>query len=312
MFRKLTAASLPLCALGLGSRTSALSTASAPAKTVRVAVVQMESSSDKAANLVHCRALLAKAAATGAKLVVLPEIWNSPYAVGEFRCNAEAVKLSADGPSGPSVGMLQAAAAEHGVWIVGGSVPELGACGNVYNTSPVIDSQGQVVAKHRKVHLFDIDVPGKIRFFESETLAAGASRTVAPLPADLGGGALGVAICYDMRFAELAVSMRKHGATILVYPGAFNTVTGPPHYRLLAMARALDAQAFVVAASPARSPTATYQAYGYSVVVDPWGQPVAAAEGHGEEIIVADLDLARLDEVRASMKLLDQRRPDVY
>ena len=121
-----------------------------------------------------------------------------------------------------------------------------------------------------------------------------------------------MAICHDVRFPELAITMRKKGASILVYPGAFNTVTGPPHWELLARARALDAQAFVVCASPARNPDSSYQAYGHSVVVDPWGAPLERCAGHGEEILFADLDLTRVAEVRNSMKLLDQRRPDVY
>ena len=187
------------------------------------------------------------------------------------------------------------------------------------------------------MHLFDIDVPGKIRFVESETLSAGEDATVADFPFP-GGGKLGVAICYDMRFPELAVAMRHKGAALVVarprgrrrrrrgggpraapdvaapqvYPGAFNTVTGPPHYELLARARALDAQAFVVAASPARNPDSAYQAYGYSVVVAPWGAPVARVDGCHEEVLFANLDVGRVDEVRKSVRLLDQRRPGAY
>ena len=293
---------------------SSSSKAAAPQPaTLRVAVVQMLVGGDKAANLARCAGLLERACDGGAQLVVLPEVWNSPYAVDQFRAHAEPIAEPGSGGSdGPSVALLRRVARDRGVHIVGGSVPELGADGRVYNTAPVVAPDGSVVAKHRKVHLFDIDVPGRIRFFESETLAAGDEATVAPLPAALGGGALGVAICYDMRFAELAISMRAKGATVLVYPGAFNTVTGPPHYQLLARARALDAQAYVVAASPARNPESDYQAYGYSVVVDPWGAPVASVDGHHEDVIFADLDLAKVDEMRASMRLLDQRRPDCY
>ena len=283
---------------------------------LRVAVIQMMVGNDKAANLARCKGLLERACDGGASLVVLPEVWNSPYAVDQFRAHAERVgepgAMSPDA-DGESVALLRGVARDRGVHIVGGSIPELGDDGNVYNTSPVLDDKGALVAKHRKVHLFDIDVPGRIRFFESETLTAGSQATVAPAPDLLGAnGALGVAICYDMRFAELAIAMRAKGATVVVYPGAFNTVTGPPHYQLLARARALDAQAFVVAASPARNPESAYQAYGYSVVVDPWGAPVASVDGHHEDVIFADLDLAKVDEMRASMRLLDQRRPDCY
>mmetsp|Transcript_15928 Transcript_15928/g.47503 ORF Transcript_15928/g.47503 Transcript_15928/m.47503 type:complete len:314 (-) Transcript_15928:18-959(-) len=297
-------AASPLVSLGLAPARA--SSAQPPKPLLRVAVVQMLVGADKAQNIERCEGLLARACDGGADVVVLPEVWNSPYAVDEFRKHAEPVVVG--GACGPSVELLKGVAKARGVTIVGGSLPELDG-GNVYNTAPVIGTDGEVVAKHRKVHLFDIDVPGKIRFFESETLTGGDGPTLAPLP---GGGQLGVAVCYDMRFAELAISMRAAGATVIVYPGAFNTVTGPPHYELLARARALDAQAFVVAASPARNPEAAYQAYGYSVVVDPWGAPVAKVDGHHEDVIFADLDLARVDEVRASMRLLDQRKPGAY
>lgn len=231
------------------------SAAAPPSGSVRVAVIQMLVESDKAKNLARCQELLDRAAATGAKLVVLPEVWNSEYAVSAFRGNAEPIE------DGPSTRMLRAFAAKRKIWIVGGSIPELGPDGRIYNSSPIIDTNGRLAGVARKVHLFDIDVPGKIRFFESETLSAGREATVVDLP-EIPGHKLGVGICYDSRFAPLAITMRGKGATILAYPGAFNTVTGPPHYQLLARARALDSQSFVIFASPARNPAASYQAYG--------------------------------------------------
>lgn len=305
-------AAAPLLSWGHAPSRAASSAPKKP-ELLRVAVIQMMVGSDKAANLERCKGLLERACDGGASMVVLPEVWNSPYAVDQFRAHAEAMaEPGSGGENGASVELLRSVAKERGVWIVGGSIPELGADGNVYNCAPVVDSSGEVVAKHRKVHLFDIDVPGKIRFFESETLTGGSKATVAQLPPDLGGGGLGVAICYDMRFSELAISMRHKGGSLLVYPGAFNTVTGPVHWELLARARALDSQAFVVAASPARNPDSDYQAYGYSVVVDPWGAPIAKIDGHHEDIMFADIDLDKVSEVRASMRLHDQRRPDCY
>lgn len=300
-------ATSPFLAGGLAAtKTPARAQSTAARDTLRVAVVQMLVGNDKAENLRNAERLVNQACDGHADVVVLPEIWNSPYAVDQFRTHAEAVSLNE--ASGVSVELLKSLAKKRNVWIVGGSVPEL--CEDkVYNTAPVIDADGVLVAKHRKVHLFDIDVPGKIRFFESESLTAGDAATVAPLNKD---HALGVAICYDVRFPELAIAMRKKGASILVYPGAFNTVTGPPHWELLARARALDAQTFVVCASPARNPDSSYQAYGHSVVVDPWGTPLKRCSGFEEEILFVDLDLAKVSEVRSSMRLLDQRRPDAY
>mmetsp|Transcript_10920 Transcript_10920/g.34794 ORF Transcript_10920/g.34794 Transcript_10920/m.34794 type:complete len:350 (+) Transcript_10920:187-1236(+) len=305
------AAGLPLATLAAhyAQRPMTSRAAGVPDGSVRVAVIQMLVESDKAKNLARCKGLLERAAEEGAQLVVLPEVWNSDYAVSAFEGNAEIIE------SGESTALLREFARKHGIWVVGGSIPERGEDGKIYNSSPVVDARGRLAAVARKVHLFDIDVPGKIRFFESETLSAGDAATVVDLPRDSPFGAghkLGVAICYDARFAPLAITMRGKGATILAYPGAFNTVTGPPHYHLLARARALDAQSFVLFASPARNPNSSYQAYGHSIICDPWGTPIAQAKGHEEEILLADLDLARIPEVRASMRLWDQRRPDVY
>lgn len=274
---------------------------------VRVAVIQMKVEDEKTKNLAHAADLLKQAKDRGAEIIVLPEVWNSAYAVNAFRGNAERVEQL---KMGPSLKLLRLFAQKNKVWIVGGSIPEIDDAEKIYNTAPIIDSKGNLVAKHRKVHLFDIDVKNKIRFFESETLSPGGDVTV--IPDFKQGHGLGCAICYDMRFPELAIAMRKNGASILVYPGAFNTVTGPPHYQFLARARAIDGQSFVVAASPARNPDSGYQAYGHSIIVDPWGTPVATAQGHNEEILIADLDLDKVNQVRASMRLLDQRRPDVY
>ena len=202
-------ATSPLLAGGLAAtKTPARSQSSATQKTLRVAVVQMLVGSDKATNLKNAERLVNQACDGHADVVVLPEIWNSPYAVDEFRKHAEPIGEAC----GPSVSLLKTLAKERNVWIVGGSVPELHE-DKVYNTSPIINSDGVLVEKHRKVHLFDIDVPGKIRFFESETLTGGDSATVAPLNEE---HALGVAICYDVRFPELAITMRKKGASILV------------------------------------------------------------------------------------------------
>ena len=159
------------------------------------------------------------------------------------------------------------------------------------------------------VHLFDIDVPGKITFKESETLSPGDAVTVVDTPF----GKLGVGICYDLRFSELSLLMREMGASLLVFPGAFNTVTGPAHWELLQRARALDTQCFVLTASPARAvdnPSA-YQAYGHSSVVDPWGTVLATTE-HEPTTVWATLNLERIAEVRSSIPLSKQTRGDLY
>jgi omega-amidase len=165
------------------------------------------------------------------------------------------------------------------------------------------------------VHLFDIDIPGGITFKESDTLTSGSAVTVVDTPF----GKLGVGICYDLRFSELSLLMREMGASLLVFPGAFNTVTGPVHWELLQRARALDTQSFVLTASPARAPVgsigyqgaAPYQAWGHSSVVGPWGD-VQATTGHEPAIVRHTLDLTRIAEVRQSIPISKQRRLDLY
>jgi omega-amidase len=149
-------------------------------------------------------------------------------------------------------------ASELGVFLVGGSIPEKSQDGKqLYNTSLVADPKGHFVAKHRKVHLFDIHVPGKIIFKESDTLTAGTSVSTFDTPL----GKFGLGVCYDIRFPEYAQLLRQRGCVALVYPGAFNTTTGPAHWELLQRARAVDNQLFVMACSPARDNNFSYHAW---------------------------------------------------
>ncbi|CAE7889029.1 Nit2 [Symbiodinium sp. KB8] len=166
---------------------------------------------------------------------------------------------------------------------------------------------GTLIAKHRKVHLFDIDIPGKMTFKESETLSAGDSITTVDTPY----GKIGIGICYDMRFPQLALAYRDSGCSLLVYPGAFNTTTGPLHWELLQRGRAVDNQAFVITASPCRNPDSKYQAWGHSTIVDPWGAIVATTE-HEAATFVADLDLGQVETVRKQIPIMKQERLSLY
>jgi len=271
---------------------------------LKIALCQTAPTADKATNIRAATAAIAAAAARGADVVVLPEMWHCPYGAASFPVHAEDV----DGGKSPSADALAAAARAGNVVVVGGSVAERGQGGKLYNTALVYDSRGTLLAKHRKAHLFDIDIPGKITFRESDTLTAGDCVTVV----DIGGGViLGVGICYDLRFPEYASLLVSKGASILVYPGAFNTTTGPAHWELLARARAVDAQAFVALCSPARDESAGYVAHGHSMVVDPWGVVLVDA-GEKEGIVVADVDLSDVAARRAAMPLTAQRRRDMY
>ena len=174
----------------------------------------------------------------------------------------------------------------------------------------MFNSAGEMIAKHRKVHLFDIDIPGKIKFQESDVLSAGNKLTVCDLP---DYGKVAIAICYDIRFPELATiaSRPPHSSFLLLYPGAFNLTTGALHWSLQARARAMDNQTYVALCSPARDMTAEYHAWGHSMVVDP-NAGVMCEAGEAEEILYADLEPGKIEETRKGIPLEGQRRFDVY
>ena len=304
---------------------------------VKVALCQLSVGDDKSKNIDAMVAAVRAAARDGAALVVLPEMWNCPYANASFPTYAEVIdpttrwgvdptvcadepqthspRKNANANDAPSVAALAAVARETGVVLVGGSIPERDADDSnlLYNACCVFDGDKGLIAKHRKTHLFDLDIPGEISFRESDTLTAGAELTVA----DTAVGRIGVGVCFDMRFPELAAVCASRGASMLVYPGAFNTVTGPLHWELLQRARAVDNQLFVLTCSPARdvdakkkSPPA-YEAWGHSTVVGPFAEILATTDER-ESIVVAECDLEQIAIRRRNMPLETQRRGDLY
>ncbi|TCD62611.1 hypothetical protein EIP91_006625 [Steccherinum ochraceum] len=295
--------------------------ASAPPafKPFTLALVQLgQIGADKAANLKHAREMILKAArGTDAKkpdLIVLPECFNSPYGHVHFPNYAEVVGFTPGKPynaansESDSVKMLSAAAKETGIWLLGGTIPEReSSTGNVYNTASVYSPKGDLVAIHRKVHLFDIDIPGKIKFKESETLTGGTSLSYF----DTEFARIGLGICYDVRFPELSMTSARQGCQVIIYPGAFNMTTGPLHWELLQRARAVDEQVFFSMCSPARDLSAGYHAWGHSMVVDPMGKVIAEAQ-HDEDILFVDIDPQVLLDARAGIPVTKQRRFDVY
>lgn len=288
-------------------------TAMANTSTFNLALCQMPVGTDKLRNLSTAREYLRDAKAKGAHLAVLPECFNCPY---DTKCFPEYAERIPDvgalyGHASQSVEQLQQAAEETDLVIIGGSIPEIAEGGHVYNTSVTVAPDGTILAKHRKMHMFDIDVPGGIRFRESDSLSPGNSITAfqaTSLPC-----MVGVAICYDMRFPELAMlQARTKNARLLVYPGAFNMTTGPAHWELLLRARALDNQVYVAACSPARNTSGDgYTAWGHSTIVDPWGTVVATTD-EKPCIVFATIDLAKVNQVRTSIPTSTQRRHDVY
>ncbi|MBR3130232.1 MAG: carbon-nitrogen hydrolase family protein [Clostridia bacterium] len=267
--------------------------------TLRIASVQLAKQPTKEETYAHIRALVGAIPDGAADLVMLPEMWNGPYDARLFPTFAEP-----DG--GPSWQFLSALAKETRVYLCGGSIAEREG-ERVYNTSYVFDPEGRQIAKHRKMHLFDIDVTGGQRFFESDTLTAGDSVTVFDTPFCR----IGLCICYDFRFPELARLTVDAGAKVLLVPAAFNMTTGPAHWELLFRSRAVDNQVYTVGVAPARDPDASYRSWGHSIVCSPWGDVLMQAD-ETETVQITALDLDRLERVRKELPVLKQRRTDVY
>lgn len=213
------------------------------------------------------------------RVVALPECFNSPYGTKYFREYAEEI------PTGETCLKLSEIAKELGVFVIGGSIPERHSTG-IFNTCTIWSPTGTLLGVHRKVHLFDIDIEGGVKFKESDVLSAGNTFTVL----NIDNVKVGVGICYDIRFEEMARVYRNRGCDLLVYPAAFNMNTGPLHWELLQRARANDNQLYVATISPARDTTADYIAWGHSMVVDPWAKVIKSAK-EDEEIIVADIGM---------------------
>ena len=266
---------------------------------MRTALIQMKVGPDKTDNVARAIQALHRAAEAGTELAILPEMFCCPYTNASFRANAETVG------EGVYTAMAEAAR-ETGLWVVAGSIPEREG-DRIYNTAFVFDSQGRQVAFHRKVHLFDIDVPGGQRFFESKSLTAGDRATVFDTPF----GRLGLCICFDIRFPELSRKMALDGAQAIIAPAAFNMTTGPAHWELVFRQRAVDNQLFTIGVAPARDEGGPYISYGNSIVCSPWGEVLARA-GAEEALVLAELDFTRNDAIRVQLPLLSSRRPEVY
>jgi predicted amidohydrolase len=268
-------------------------------KMIKTAICQMQTGDDKNANLDKAARMI-KTAAQRASLLVLPEIFNAPYQTDLLPDYAEPIP-------GPTTEMLSQLARAYHLLLIGGSIPEIDDSGKIYNSSCIFAPDGKIIGRHRKLHLFDIHIPDQIVFKESDVFTAGEDLQTL----EYDGLTFSVMICYDIRFPELARQAALNGANIIIVPAAFNLTTGPAHWEILMRTRALDNQVFLMAASPARNPSASYQAWGHSMVVDPWGKIIAEG-GTGEEIIYAEIDLAQLGKVRSELPLLQHRRPELY
>lgn len=266
---------------------------------MKIALCQLRVEAEKEKNLAKARQMLVRAAGHGAELAVLPEMFTCPYQHENFPVFAEA-----EGEE--TTTLLSRAAGEEGIWVVGGSFPErVGE--KIFNTCFVYNPQGERVARHRKLHLFDFELPGGVSVKESATLTAGEELTLV----DTGACRLGIGICYDLRFPEYTRLLSLGGAELAVIPAAFSRVTGPAHWEILLRTRAVDNQVFMAGVSSAPNPSLSYLAHGHSMMVDPWGKIINAL-GEEEEILLVEMDLKRLPQVRDKLPLLAHRRTDLY
>ena len=270
---------------------------------MRAAVIQLNSNEDRGVNLARAESLVRRAAADDAELILLPERFD-------LRGSDAAYLRDAEDLDGSAVSWARALAGELGVDIVAGSFTERReGKDKTSNTSVHVGPDGEVKAVYRKIHLFDVDVAG-VEYRESDS---GEPGTEAVTSSAADATRLGLSICYDLRFPELYRILALQGARILCVPSNFTRATGEAHWEVLLRARAIENQAFVLAAAQVgASPPEYGPAYGNSMIVDPWGVVLARAAGEGESVLVADLDFDRLEQVRERLPSLANRVPEAY
>lgn len=255
----------------------------------KIALCQMTPAADKDDNYKRAAGMVEEAALCGARVLCLPEIWNSPYDLKKLGNYAEPA-------DGPSVAFMSKLANKHKIYLIGGSIPEDAGDSRIYNTSFVFDPSGALLATHRKIHLFDVDIERGLRFKESDFFAAGENLTVF----DTEFGRMGVAICFDVRFPEMFRDMNKAGAHIIFLPAAFNINTGAAHWDILMKSRALDNQLYIAACAPARDLKASFITWSHSCVVTPWGEYCAATDAR-ETIVYASIDADYMEKIRREL-----------
>lgn len=267
---------------------------------IKIALIQTHVEENKFDNIKNASEFVKKATNEGCDIAILPEMFTTPYKTSNFPIYAEK-----EGEE--SFKLISKMAKDNHIYLVGGSIPEKDDNNLVYNTCYVFDREGNKIGKHRKVHLFDIDIEGGQTFKESDTLTAGNKITVF----DTEFGKIGLCICFDFRFPELARLMAQNGAKIMIVPAAFNMTTGPAHWDLMFRSRAVDNQVYTIGCAPSRDVNGCYVSYGNSIVVSPFGDIIYKMdEKEGYKIVEIDLDY--VDKVRKELPLLSARRLDLY
>lgn len=269
-------------------------------KKFKIALCQTMVEDDKNYNLNKALEFIEQAAVNGAKIISLGEMFICPYRNNAF------IEYAEEEASSITLKSISDIAKKHSVYVVAGSIPEKEE-NRYYNTSYVIGKDGNIIAKHRKMHLFDIDIKDGVYMKESDTFSYGEDITIF----DTEYCKVGLAICYDMRFPEIFRIMVQKNVKLVIVPAAFNNVTGPAHWDIIIRNRAIDNQIYFAAASPARNYKETYLAYGHSSVCDPFGEIIGQLD-ENEDILYSYIDLEYLESIREQLPILKHRRLDLY
>jgi predicted amidohydrolase len=268
---------------------------------LNVAVLQMNSGSDKEANIASATELIDRAAANGADLVVLPEVWT-------YLGPDEGNRPNADTVPGPLTDLLADRARRHGIYLHGGSFLETRPDEpGLFNTSLVFNPDGDIIARYSKIHMFDVVLDGDTKYMESATVTPGDEIVTV----DINGMPVGLAICYDLRFPELFRILALRGARTIILPAAFTMTTGKDHWEVLIRARAIENEVYFVACGQWGVHPPGNWCYGRSMIVDPWGTVLATAQD-GVSIAQATLNDERVAAVRRQIPSLTNRRPEAY
>lgn len=266
---------------------------------IRTALCQNKITNDKNETLLAAIKMVDTAAKDGAQLVILPEMFTTPYTNKSMRLNKEPTY-------GPTATALSDCAARNGIYLIGGSFPEENEA-RLFNTCLIFDPLGNHIGTHRKAHLFDIDVEGKVTFKESDTFSAGNDVCVV----NTKFGKIGIGICFDIRFPEYFRKLALSGCKILAVPASFARETGKAHWMLSLRMRAVDNQCYMLGVSPAVNVELPYRAYGHTAAVDPWGVILGELQEKPDTLTV-EIETQLADKIRNEFPLLKARRPELY
>jgi predicted amidohydrolase len=271
-------------------------------KRIRIAAIQMCSNQDRNRNLESALDLMRQAVSDGAQLIALPE--NFSFIGSE----SDKIKMGEDYNYGPSVNFLKKFAIEHGVALIGGSIPlKTSSKSKVTNTCIVFDTKGHAIGRYDKLHLFDVSLNGENTFRESQYIRPGNSAVTV----QLFGHIMGLSICYDLRFPELYRALVLRGAEILFVPSAFTLYTGKDHWESLLRARAIENQSYVVAPAQYGKHSSHRISYGRTMIIDPWGQTLSQCQDK-EDFITCEIDFDFLDDIRKRLPCLEHIRREMF